>query len=473
MGCGNCVDICPAKQKALVMKPLETQIADQVPNHDYAVKLPVRTEGAKRDTVKGSQFYQPLLEFSGACAGCGETPYAKLITQMFGERMVIGNATGCSSIWGGSAPSCPYCVNADGHGPAWGNSLFEDPAEFTYGMFLGALQQRGKLAELAGQAVAAADVPEALKTMLSGWLAGMKDPEKAKAFGDQAKQLLAGTTHPLLTRINALSDHFIKRSYWVFCGDGAAYDIAYGGIDHVLASGEDINVFVFDTEVYSNTGGQSSKATPMGSVAKFAYSGKKTTKKDMPAMAMTYGYVYVATVGMGANKQQLVKALAEAESYDGPSLILAYAPCINHGIKAGMGKSQEETRLAVESGYWPLFRFNPKLKAEGKNPLVLDSKAPNGMLKQFLSGEIRYASLQKAFPQEAERLHAGLEVQVVERYAALQRLAQLAPVPTPAGAAEIRETPAPEEPVCTLDASAEHSRLDGGEPCDNGRAGKV
>jgi len=473
MGCGNCADICPAKQKALVMKPLETQTADQVPNHAYAVRLPVRTEGAKRDSVKGSQFYQPLLEFSGACAGCGETPYAKLITQLFGERMVIGNATGCSSIWGGSAPSCPYCVNADGHGPTWGNSLFEDPAEFTYGMFLGALQQRHKLADLAGAAVAAADIPEAVKMALSGWLAGMKDPEKARAFGDQARALIAGTTHPLLTQIAALADHFIKRSYWVFCGDGAAYDIAYGGIDHVLASGEDINVFVMDTEVYSNTGGQSSKATPMGSVAKFAFSGKKTTKKDMAAMAMTYGYVYVASIGMGANKQQTVKALAEAESYDGPSLILAYAPCINHGIKAGMGKSQEETRLAVESGYWPLFRFNPLLKAEGKNPLVLDSKEPNGTLKQFLAGEVRYASLKKAFPAEAERLHAGLEVQVNERYAALQRMAQLTPVTATEPAAQAPAVPAPAEPVCTLDGTAEHSRADGGEPCDDGRAGKV
>jgi pyruvate-ferredoxin/flavodoxin oxidoreductase len=423
LGCGNCADICPAKKPALVMKPIESQTEAQVPNHQYVLTLPVRDDLTKRNTVKGSQFCQPLLEFSGACAGCGETPYAKLITQLFGERMVIGNATGCSSIWGGSAPSVPYCVNKDGHGPTWGNSLFEDPGEFTYGMFLGALQQRRKLADLAGQAIAT-EIPDEVKAALSGWLEHMKDPEQSKAYGDKLKAMLpVHADNPLLAQILDLSGHFNKRSYWVFLGDGAAYDIAYGGIDHVLASGEDINVMVFDTEVYSNTGGQSSKATPTGSVAKFAASGKKTGKKDLGAMAMTYGYVYVASVGMGANKQQLMKALTEAEGYDGPSLIMAYAPCINHGIKKGMGKTQEETRLAVASGYWPLYRFNPLARARGENPFTLDGKAPDGSLREFLAGEVRYASLAKTFPDEAKRLVATLETEYQARYEAMKRLA--------------------------------------------------
>jgi len=423
MGCGNCADICPAKTPALVMKPLETQTAVQVPNHEYSLQLPVRDNLLNRNSVKGSQFYQPLVEFSGACAGCGETPYAKLITQLFGERMIIGNATGCTSIWGGSAPAIPYCVNKDGFGPAWGNSLFEDPGEFTYGMFLGALQQRKKLAEYA-EAALSGKVPKKLKDALAGWLDNRSSYELSRTYGDQLKKLLPEYSNDvLLGKILKMSHLFTKRSYWVFLGDGAAYDIAFGGIDHVLASGEDINVFVFDTEVYSNTGGQSSKATPTGSVAKFAASGKKTTKKDMGAMAMTYGYVYVASVAMGANKQQLVKALSEAESYDGPSLILAYAPCINHGIKKGMGKSQEEMKLAVECGYWPLYRFNPMLKAEGKNPFILESKAPDGKLQEFLAGEVRYASLEKTFPEESKKLRARIEEEVMARYSAMERLA--------------------------------------------------
>ncbi|MFZ1985563.1 MAG: pyruvate:ferredoxin (flavodoxin) oxidoreductase, partial [Desulfatitalea sp.] len=475
MGCGNCADICPAKVKALAMKPLETQLAVQVPNQRYVATLPLRDTLSKRDSVKGSQFYQPLLEFSGACAGCGETPYAKLITQLFGERMIIGNATGCTSIWGGSAPAIPYCVNKDGHGPSWGNSLFEDPAEFTYGMFMGQLQQRALLAKRVEQALAA-DIDAELKQALSGWLANMKQPEGSRQYGDQLKKLLPKVKgNALLDQIHAMANLFTKKSYWVFCGDGAAYDIAYGGIDHVLASGEDINIMVFDTEVYSNTGGQSSKATPTGSIAKFAASGKKTAKKDMGAMAMTYGYVYVASIGMGAGKQHTLKALVEAEAYDGPSLILAYAPCINHGIKKGMGKTQEETRLAVASGYWPLYRFNPLLAQEGKNPFVLDSKTPDGSLKEFLSGEVRYASLQKLFPAEAERLHTQLANELTQRYARLQRqAAQVPPEPkVEGGAAEAAAGDPNKLNVCTLSTTAEHGRGDGAdEPCDDGRAGK-
>ncbi|MBW1812460.1 MAG: pyruvate:ferredoxin (flavodoxin) oxidoreductase, partial [Deltaproteobacteria bacterium] len=384
LGCGNCADICPAKKPALVMKPLDTQTEKQIPNHQFTLQLPVRDNIVKRNTVKGSQFVQPLLEFSGACAGCGETPYAKLITQLFGERMVIGNATGCTSIWGGSAPAVPYCVNKDGFGPTWGNSLFEDPAEFTYGMFLGEIQQRSKLADLMREAHDT-DIPQEIKDAMQGWMDNMKDADGSKKYGDQLKELLpAQKDNSFLKEISGMSNLFTKKSYWVFLGDGSAYDISFGGIDHVIATGEDINIFVFDTEVYSNTGGQSSKATPTGSVAKFATSGKKTAKKDLGGIAMTYGYVYVANVGMGANKQQLMKALTEAESYDGPSLIMGYSPCINHGIKKGMGKSQEEIKLAVQSGYWTLYRYNPMLRDEGKNPFILDSKAPDGSLQEFL-----------------------------------------------------------------------------------------
>jgi pyruvate-ferredoxin/flavodoxin oxidoreductase len=427
MGCGNCADICPSKKPALVMKPLETQTTTQIENHEYSLEIPIRDNLTKRASLKGSQFCQPLLEFSGACSGCGETPYAKLITQLFGERMVIGNATGCSSIWGGSAPAIPYCVNKDGFGPTWGNSLFEDPAEFTYGMFLGILQQRTRLADLVRQAINT-DIPQDIKDALDGWLANMKDPELSRQYGDQLKALLpAQKDNKLLSEINSYEKLFTKKSFWVFLGDGSAYDISFGGVDHILAAGEDINIFVFDTEVYSNTGGQSSKATPTGSIAKFAASGKKTSKKDLGGMAMTYGYVYVANIGMGANKQQTLKAIVEAESYDGPSLIMAYSPCINHGIRKGMGKTQEETKLAVDTGYWPLYRYNPMLKAEGKNPFILESKAPDGKLKEFLAGEVRYASLHKIFPEEAERLHNRLEVEFTERYEALKKKAETAP----------------------------------------------
>jgi pyruvate-ferredoxin/flavodoxin oxidoreductase len=438
MGCGNCADICPSKKKALVMKPLDTQAPLQVPFHEFSVELPVRDNVVSRTTVKGSQFCQPLLEFSGACAGCGETPYAKLLTQLFGERMIIGNATGCSSIWGGSAPSIPYCVNADGFGPTWGNSLFEDSAEFTYGMFLGALQQRYKAADLMKEALNA-DAPREIKDAMQGWLDSFKDPEGSRKYGDQLKSLLSPQDgNKLLAEIAGYSKLFTKKSYWVFAGDGAAYDIGFGGIDHVMATAEDINILVMDTEVYSNTGGQSSKATPTGSVAKFAASGKKTPKKDMGQMMMSYGYVYVASVAMGANKQQMMKAILEAESYDGPSMILAYSPCINQGILAGMGKSQEEEKLAVQSGYWPLYRYNPALKAQGENPFILDSKKPDGSLRKFLEGEIRYASLTRTFPEEAEKLHAALEEQFNARYEDLALMAD----PT-----MVCKEPEPEEPA--------------------------
>jgi len=423
MGCGNCADICPSKKPALVMRPLNTQTEEQIPNHQHALKLPVRDELVNRQSVKGSQFQQPLLEFSGACSGCGETPYAKLVTQLFGERMVIGNATGCSSIWGGSAPAVPYCVNKEGFGPTWGNSLFEDPAEFTYGMFLGALHQRSKLADLVGEALNY-DIPPEVKDALKGWLDNMRDPIGSKAYGDKLKALLpAHTDIPLLKQIGDMARLFTKKSYWVFVGDGSAYDISFGGIDHVLASGEDINVIVYDTEVYSNTGGQSSKATPTGSVAKFAFSGKKTGKKDMGAMFMSYGYVYVANVSMGANKQQLMKALNEAEAYDGPSLVMCYAPCISHGIMKGMGKTQEEMKLAVQSGYWPLYRFNPELEKEGKNPFILDSKDPDGSFQEFLAGEVRYASLKKTFPEESAKLSKQLEAEYIKRFDGLKQRA--------------------------------------------------
>ncbi len=423
-GCGNCADICPAKQKALVMKPIETQTAVQVPNHQFSLMVPIRDTLLKRDSVKGSQFVKPLMEFSGACAGCGETPYVKVLTQLFGERMIIGNATGCSSIWGASAPSVPYSVNKDGHGPAWGNSLFEDAAEFSYGMAIGVSQRRKKLAELMK---AALDTPvsDDLKAAVTGWLGGMNSAELSKTYGDQLKTILGGMTrNSLIEQIYGMSDLFVKKSVWAFGGDGWAYDIGYGGLDHVIASGEDINILVLDTEVYSNTGGQSSKATPTGAVAKFAASGKKIGKKDLGRIAMTYGYVYVASVAMGANKQQLIKAFMEADQYPGPSIVICYAPCINQGIKKGMGKTQLEEQLAVQAGYWPLYRYNPLLADEGKNPFVLDyDKAPDGTLQEFLSGENRYAQLEKAFPDESKRLRSQIEKEVLHHHDILKQIA--------------------------------------------------
>ncbi len=422
-GCGNCADICPSKKKALIMKPIDTQTPLQVPNHQFSLTVPVRDGIVSRETVKGSQFQKPLMEFSGACAGCGETPYVKVLTQLFGERMIIANATGCSSIWGASAPSVPYCVNKNGHGPAWGNSLFEDAAEFGYGISVAIGQRREKLANLIKEAVGAG-VPDELKAAMTGWLEGMNNAETSKTYGNQLKKLIADAKRTsLLDTILSMSDLFVKKSVWAFGGDGWAYDIGFGGLDHVIASGEDINILVLDTEVYSNTGGQSSKATPVGAVAKFAASGKKIGKKDLGRIAMTYGYVYVASVAMGANKQQMMKAFIEADRYPGPSLIICYAPCINQGIKKGMGKTQEEENLAVAAGYWPLYRYNPLLAEEGKNPFMLESKAPDGTLQQFLSGENRYASLEKMFPDESKKLREKIEKEYAERYDILKAMA--------------------------------------------------
>ena len=423
-GCGNCADICPSKEKALVMKPMHTQYQEQAPNYDYSLIVPFKTDLLPRTTVKGSQLQPPLLEFSGACAGCGETPYAKVLTQLVGERMMIGNATGCSSIWGGTAPSVPYCTNQEGHGPTWGNSLFEDAAEFGYGMLLGVVQRRNRLADCIRQALNTELSPD-LQTAMQNWLDNMDNGEASRKYGDRIKELLIQEpSSPLLDEIWNMEDLLTKRSIWAFGGDGWAYDIGYGGVDHVLASGEDINILVMDTEVYSNTGGQASKGTPLGSIAKFAASGKQTGKKDLCRMAMTYGYVYVASVAMGANKQQLMKAFVEAENYPGPSLIVCYAPCINQGIKKGMGKSQEEMKLAVQSGYWPLYRYNPQLAEQGKNPFSLDCKAPDGSVQEFLSGENRFAQLERSAPEEAKRLRAQIEKELQERYNILRKLAE-------------------------------------------------
>jgi len=423
-GCGNCADICPAKTVALEMKPLAGQVENQVDNHKFSKTIPFKTDILKRETIKGSQLYQPLLEFSGACAGCGETPYAKLLTQLFGERMTIANATGCSSIWGGSAPATPYCTNADGDGPAWASSLFEDAAEFGYGMMLATQTRRKTLAAKAEQALETKISSEA-KDALKGWIAGKDDAQESKKYSFALKTLLKDETSGILKEIYDEKDVFVKKSHWVFGGDGWAYDIGFGGLDHVLASGEDINIMVMDTEVYSNTGGQSSKATPTGAIAKYAATGKKIGKKDLGRMIMSYGYVYVASISMGANKNQTMKAFLEAEKYPGPSLIICYAPCINQGIRKGMGKSQLEGKLAVESGYWPLYRYNPELVKEGKNPFVLDSKAPDGTIQEFLGGETRFAALEKSFPKESKRLRAKIGEEVTDKYTMFKMMAQI------------------------------------------------
>ncbi len=424
-GCGNCADICPApKGKALLMKPLASQTDVQVPLHQYMAELPIRGEGMNKYTLKGSQFRRPLLEFSGACGGCGETPYVKLITQLFGDRMIIANATGCSSIWGGSAPAVPWVTNELGHGPAWANSLFEDNAEYGFGMYLAISQRRARIADLVQKALDDGLTGE-LADAFREWLEVMNDGDRSKELSQTIQGLLEGMdrTGPLAEIWDA-RDILSKPSVWIMGGDGWAYDIGYGGLDHVIAMGLDVNILVMDTEVYSNTGGQSSKATPIGSTAKFASSGKKTVKKDLGMMAMTYGYVYVASVALGSDKNQLIKAFKEAESYDGPSLIIAYAPCINHGIKAGMGKTVEEEKLAVDSGYWFTYRFDPRLKAEGQNPFQLDSKEPSADINEFLMGEVRYNSLVRSFPDEAERLHKALAVSQAEKYQTYKRMAE-------------------------------------------------
>lgn len=428
-GCGNCADICPAKEKALVMQPAEQEQVKEAGHWEYLTeKVSVKDSLMPKTNVKGSQFVQPLLEFSGACAGCGETPYIKTITQLFGDRMLIANATGCTSIWGGSAPTTPYTVNKDGHGPAWANSLFEDNAEYGYGMKLAIKQKVGKL-EADMNKLMEMGISDELKSAFEEWIENKKDADASKAAAEKIISLLDKTeglddeAKKVIEEIKENKDYLVKKSVWIFGGDGWAYDIGYGGLDHVLASDEDINVFVVDTEVYSNTGGQSSKSTPTAAVAKFASSGKRTKKKNLGLMAAQYGYVYVAQVSMGADKNQLMKALIEAESYDGPSLIIAYAPCIAHGIRAGMGKTQEQAKKAVQAGYWHLYRFNPMLAEEGKNPFVLDSKDPTESFRDFIMGEVRYTSLQKAFPDIAEEIFQKAEKDAEERLATYKKLA--------------------------------------------------
>jgi pyruvate-ferredoxin/flavodoxin oxidoreductase len=422
-GCGNCADICPAPGKALTMKPVESQLNEQN-NWEYSLTLSHKENPMNKETVKGSQFEQPLLEFSGACAGCGETPYARLITQLYGDRMMISNATGCSSIWGASAPATPYTTNHKGHGPSWANSLFEDNAEFGFGMFQGVRQIRERLALRATEALSL-NISESLKEGLQSWLDNFKDGEGSKKAVLRLLPLLEAEkdNFEALADLYENREYLIKKSQWIFGGDGWAYDIGYGGLDHVLASGEDVNVLVMDTEIYSNTGGQSSKSTPTAAIAKFAAAGKRTKKKDLGMMAMSYGYVYVAQIAMGADKNQTMKAITEAEKYDGPSLIIAYAPCISQGIKSGMGKSQNEQKRAVDAGYWHMYRFNPTLKEQGKNPFSLDSKEPSASFREFLLGEVRYASLLKAFPEHAEALFEKTEKDAMERLESYKRLA--------------------------------------------------
>ena len=419
-GCGSCVNVCPAKTKALKMAPLAEVEKVENDNWNFAMDLPTLDLPVNKATVKGSQYLQPMFEFSGACAGCGETPYVKLVTQLFGDRMIVANATGCSSIYGGSAPTCPYTVNKQGHGPAWANSLFEDNAEFGFGMNLATTHRRERLADLIRQL--AEGCGDEVKAICNAWLENKDDAEGSRKAAPAVVKMAEECMNcgcecdEICKEVYDLRDLLVKKSQWIFGGDGWAYDIGYGGLDHVLAMDEDVNVLVMDTEVYSNTGGQSSKATPTGSVAKFAAAGKRTKKKDLGMMAMSYGYVYVAKVCMGANPAQLLKAMVEAEAYKGPSLIIAYAPCINHGIKAGMSKVQDEAKRAVEAGYWPLDRYNPDLAAQGKNPFTLDSKPATGDYKEFILGENRYAALKQQFPEEAATLFARAEQEAKDKY---------------------------------------------------------
>jgi pyruvate-ferredoxin/flavodoxin oxidoreductase len=427
-GCGSCINVCPAKNKALAATPFTLGSQDEAV-FEYATKtVTEKPVPFKTSTVKGSQFKAPLFEFSGACAGCGETPYVKLITQLFGDRMIIANATGCSSIWGASAPSIPYTTNKAGKGPAWANSLFEDNAEFGYGMMLGTQQRRAKAAQLASE-LAAAEIPADLKDALNGWLAVKDQGEASREPAAKLTEILErivpncpdscgmGAT---AKELYEMRDMFVRPSQWIFGGDGWAYDIGYGGLDHVLAQNQNVNIFVLDTEVYSNTGGQASKATPIGAVAEFAAAGKAVKKKDLAQIAMTYGYVYVAQVAMGADYQQTLNAIMEAEAYDGPSLIIAYAPCINHHAKAGMGKAMETMERAVKAGYWHLFRYNPE-KAE---PFTLDSKEPTDKYNDYIMSESRYSSLAKSFPDRAKELFAAAEGYAAEKYEHLVKQAE-------------------------------------------------
>ncbi len=428
-GCGSCANVCPGKkgEKALTMGALEPNKGEQE-LFNYGQTLAEKPEVLakfKDTTVKGSQFHKPLLEFSGACAGCGETPYAKLVTQLFGDRMYIANATGCSSIWGNSSPSTPYTVNAKGQGPAWSNSLFEDNAEFGYGMFLAQKALRNGLKAKVESVMESDKASEEVKAACKEYLDTFQVGATNGAAADKLVEVLSGCDCDTCKEIVKNKDFLAKKSQWIFGGDGWAYDIGFGGLDHVIASGEDVNILVFDTEVYSNTGGQASKSTRTGAIAQFAAGGKETKKKDLAGIAMTYGYVYVAQVSMGADYNQCLKAFQEAESYNGPSIIIAYAPCINHGIKKGMSKAQTEEKLAVEAGYWNNFRFDPRKAEEGKNPFTLDSKAPTGDYQEFLMGEVRYASLAKANPARAEKLFGKSESEATAKYAYLQKLQKM------------------------------------------------
>ncbi len=431
LGCGNCADVCPGKKgnKALTMKHIETQLDNQR-NWDYCRN----NVSSKADLVdvslntKNSQFATPLFEFSGACSGCGETPYLKLITQLFGDRQVIANATGCSSIYSGSVPSTPYCTNEKGQGPAWANSLFEDFCEFGLGMYIAYEKMRDRLVGLMQQASENTDAPAEFRTLAKEWLDNREDAKKSRELGDliiAAMKEQAGKGCDFAESVIALDHCFTKRSQWIIGGDGASYDIGYGGLDHVIASGKNVNILVLDTEVYSNTGGQASKSTPIGAIAKFAAAGKRIRKKDLGLMATTYGYVYVAQIAMGADNAQTLKAIREAEAYDGPSLIIAYSPCINHGLKAGMGRSQDEEKRAVECGYWQLWRYNPALEDQGQNPFSLDSKEPDwSKFSDFLKGEVRFASIFKAFPDVAQELFDAAQANARWRYANYVRLSQ-------------------------------------------------
>jgi len=433
LGCGNCADVCPGNPKlgkALTMVPLEQELAE-APNWEYCVKNVKSKQDLVniKSNVKNSQFAQPLFEFSGACAGCGETPYVKLISQLFGDREIVANATGCSSIYSGSIPSTPYTTNAKGQGPAWANSLFEDFCEFGLGMALANKKMRARIEELLKGAIAADETPADFKAAAQEWLEGKDDADASKAAaGKLVPMIEAGKAAgcPACAKLSELAHYLVKRSQWIIGGDGASYDIGYGGLDHVIASGEDVNILVLDTEVYSNTGGQSSKATPLGAIAKFAASGKRVRKKDLGMIATTYGYVYVAQIAMGADQAQCLKAIREAEAYPGPSIIIAYAPCINHGLKKGMGKSQAEEEAAVKCGYWHLWRFNPALEAEGKNPFSLDSKEPNwDAFQDYLKGEVRFASVMKQYPAEATDLFNACEDMAKKRYQSYVRMTKM------------------------------------------------
>lgn len=434
LGCGNCADVCPGNPKkggkALAMKPLESQLPQDA-NWSYCfdnVKSKQHLVDVKAN-VKNSQFAQPLFEFSGACAGCGETPYVKLITQLFGDREVVANATGCSSIYSGSIPATPYTTNEKGQGPAWANSLFEDFCEFGLGMELANKKLRERIEKLFRQSLESEHAPAEAKALMQEWIENKDDADKTRELAPQLEaHFEEGIKHgcPICKELKGLSAYLIKRSQWIIGGDGASYDIGYGGLDHVIASGENVNILVLDTEVYSNTGGQSSKASPLGAIAKFAAAGKRVRKKDLGMIATTYGYVYVAQIAMGADQAQTLKAIREAEAYPGPSLIIAYSPCINHGLKTGMGKTQAEQELAVECGYWHLWRYNPALEAEGKNPFMIDSKEPKWeKFQDFLKNEVRFASVQKMYPQEAAGLFAACEEMAKKRYASYKRMAAM------------------------------------------------